>query len=146
MVGNFLDAITIALYNNLGDKYTYYVEEVEQGLKIPCFSIQALNPSIRSCGIKRYHRVIPIIVYYFTDKLNTKDATKDNYAVAENLIAALEYLPFDTDYLFRGEGIEWEIVDGALQFSITYSFDTTEEFEIIYMEDGYLNGAAIPKP
>ena len=139
MVNKFLDAITIALYNKFGDLYTFYIEEVEQNFDKPCCIVGTLNPLIRSVSSTRYYRTIPIVIHFFTEKENTIDAKKDNHNKAEGLIEALEYLKLD-NLLFRGENMEYEIVDGVLQFFITYNFYTTTEIEQIYMEEGTYKG------
>lgn len=142
MVNLFLDSITVALYKKFGDPYKYYVEDVEQNADKPCFLVGTLNPLIRSTSAVKYHRTFPIVIHYFTDKENTIDAKKDCYNVAENILEAIEYLPVK-DCIVRGEDIEWEIVDGVLQFFITYNVDTIKEKDIIYMQDGTLNNVPI---
>lgn len=138
MVNKFIDAITVALHDQFGSAYKYYVEDVEQNLTKPCFVVGTLNPLIRSTNAVRYKRTFPMVVHYFTDKKSTSEAKKDSYSIAERIFDSLEYLRVD-DCLIRGENIEWELVDGVLQFFITYTVDVRKELEINYMEDGTLN-------
>jgi hypothetical protein len=139
MVNKFLTSMTIALHGQFGDTFEYYIEDVEQDLHRPSFHVAALNPMIRSISPIRYHRVIPAVLHYFTDKEKTSGGKKDCYAVAEQLLTALEYLKVD-GLLFRGESISYEIEDNVLIFYITYSFDTTEAIERHFMETGTFNG------
>ena len=144
MTNEFIDAITTTLYQHFGESYTYYVEDIEQNFKKPCFMVNTLNPSIRSTGIRSYHRVIPIVIHYFTDKDNTSSAKKDCYLVAEDILESLEYLTVNNK-LFRGEDISWELVEGVLQFFITYRLDAIREIEEVLIEEGTLNDVSIEK-
>ena len=121
MVNAMLDAITVQLAKTFGGSYRYYVENVEQNLTKPCFTIDTLLPTQRARSPVLYDRTVPIVIHYFTEDMeNTK---KDCYAMAEQLIACLEYLPFKTTIL-RGEDISWHMVDDVLQLFITYRFTT----------------------
>lgn len=146
MVTDIFDWITIALYNRFGENYKYYVEEVEQNANTPCFMVNALEPLIRARSPVKYYRVFPIVIHYFTDKDNTSEARKDCYSVAENLWDCLEYLDGTADekpVKIRGNNMSWEIVEGVLQFHITYDFFVNRTVEHIYMEDGTYNGIAM---
>lgn len=116
-----LDAVTKQLGTTFGLNYRYYVENVEQGLQKPCFTIDALLPTERSKSPILYDRTIPIVVHYFSDsKTNLK---KDCYEMAERTLECLEYIPYEKTIL-RGEDISWQIVDDVLQIFITYRFTT----------------------
>lgn len=121
MVNTFLDAVTTRLGSKLGNKYHYYVENVEQGIVKPCFTIDMVNPIERSRGPRIYDRVMPLVVHYFSDDKN--NLKHDCYAVAEQALEVLEYVPFMGSVL-RGEDIDWQIVDGVLQIFITYRFQS----------------------
>ena len=138
MVNTFIDAITVALYEKFGESYKYYLEDVEQNVTKPCFVVGTLNPLVRSTSAKKYDRTLPIVIHYFTTKDNTVDAKKDCYTIAEQLLEALEYLNV-SDCIVRGENSEWELVEGVLQFFITYRFEVRKTDEIYYMEEGTLN-------
>lgn len=122
MVNSILSAITKQLGITFGSKYRYYVEDVEQGLKKPCFTVDMLIPLQRSKSPVLYDRTMPIVVHYFSD---SKEDTKNKcYAMGEQIVECLEYLPFE-DTLLRGEDISWQIVDDVLQVFVTYRFTTT---------------------
>ena len=121
MVNSMLDAVTKQLGTTFGLDYRYYVENVEQGLQKPCFTIDALLSTERSKSPVLYDRTIPIVVHYFSDsKTNIK---KDCYEMAERTLECLEYIPYEKTIL-RGENISWQIVDDVLQIFITYRFTT----------------------
>lgn len=127
MVNSILNAVTTQLGKTFGNTYHYYVEDIEQGLEKPCFTVDILIPHQRSRSPVLYDRTMPIIVHYFSDsKTNLKN---DCYAMAERIAECLEYLPFK-DTKLRGEDISWNIVDGVLQVFITYKFTTTGETKV----------------
>lgn len=121
MVNEMLKGISNQLYDVFGSEYKYYVENVEQNLTKPCFTIDSIIPLQRSRNRVLYDRTIPVVVHYFTgDKQNTK---KDCYEKAELIVEALEYVPFHNS-LIRGENISYQIVDDVLQVFVTYKFIT----------------------
>lgn len=121
MVNSILNAVTKQLGTTFGNSYRYYVENVEQGLKKPCFTVDLLLPLQRSKSPLLYDRTMPIVVHYFNDCV--KDLKNDCYDMGEKLIECLEYLPFEGG-LIRGEDISWQIVDDVLQVFVTYKFTT----------------------
>lgn len=121
MVNALLNAVTKQLGTHFGNKYRYYMEDVEQNLTKPCFTVDTLIPIQRSKSPILYDRTIPIVVHYFSDsKTNLK---QDCYSMCEQLVNCLEYLSFNGG-LIRGEDISWQIVDDVLQLFITYRFTT----------------------
>ena len=121
MVNSILNAVTKQLGTTFGKSYRYYVEDVEQGLKKPCFTVDTLIPLQRSRSPVLYDRTMPIVIHYFSDsETNLKN---DCYSIAEQIVACLENLPFENTKL-RGEDISWQIVDDVLQVFVTYKFIT----------------------
>lgn len=123
MVNKVLNAITVQLHSTFGDSYKYYVENVEQNLTKPCFTIDTIIPLQRSKSPVLYDRTMPMVIHYFTE--DKKDTKTDCYAKAEQIVECLEYLPFESTIL-RGENISWQIVDEVLQVFVTYKFTTAK--------------------
>lgn len=121
MVDKVADAITTQLAATFGDDYHYYLEDVEQNLTRPCFTIYALQSRERSRSPVLYDRTVPVVVHYFSDKKS--GVRKNAYQIAEQVMDCLEYLPFDGSYL-RGENISYMMVDDVLEVFITYRFRT----------------------
>lgn len=119
MVNSILTAVTKQLGTTFGTKYRYYVENVEQGLQKPCFTVDLLIPLQRSRSPILYDRTMPLVIHYFSD--SEKDKKKDCYSVAEQIVECLEYLTFQNT-LLRGEDVSWQIVDDVLQVFVTYKF------------------------
>jgi hypothetical protein len=121
MVNSILNAVTKQLGTTFGNSYHYYVENVEQDLKKPCFTVDVLIPLQEAKSPILYDRTMPLVIHYFSgSKTNIKN---DCYEMGEQIVNCLEYLPFDTT-LLRGTDISWQIVDDVLQVFITYKFKT----------------------
>lgn len=128
MVNTVLDSISKALYATFGNAYRYYVEDIEQNVKLPCFTLGVLNPLSRSVNRKDYYRTVPCVIHFFTnDKANL---TKTCYSIGEQTLECLEYLNID-GHLVRAEDMSYTIVDDVLQIFLTYRFWTekTETFD-----------------
>lgn len=121
MVNKVLQAVTKQLGESFGNSYKYYIENVEQGMVKPCFTIDVLETSGRSRNAKQYDRTIPLVIHYFNDK--QKSLKKDSYDMGEKLSEAIEYLQFEGTFL-RGENISYHMVEDVLQLFITYRFRT----------------------
>lgn len=131
MVNSVLTAVTKQLGKTFGTTYHYYVENVEQGLMKPCFTVDVLIPLQRSKSKVLYDRTMPLVIHYFSDSEN--NVKNDCYAMGEQLIECLEYLPFKNTIL-RGEDVSWQLVDDVLQVFITYKFTTVNPVENYNME------------
>ena len=132
MVNDLLDAITIQLHETFGDDYKYYVENIEQNLIKPCFTIDAVTATKRSTSPVLYDRTVPIVVHYFHD--TKSDAKKTGYAIAERVSECLEYLPM-LGVLLRGYDISWQFTEDVVQVFVTYKFTARNVQEITYMDD-----------
>ena len=121
MVADFLDAVTTQLGKTFGTTYHYYVENVEQGLKKPCFTVDMITLVERSKNAILYDRTMPLVVHYHSK--NPVANKMECYKIAEQLVECLEYIPFKNT-LIRGEQISWQMVEDVLQMFITYRFTT----------------------
>lgn len=126
MVNSILNAVTKQLGTTFGNHYHYYVEDVEQNLTKPCFTVDLLVPIQRSKSPILYDRTMPMVIHYFSDSKNNKK--QDCYGMAEQIVECLEYLPFKSTIL-RGENISWQIVDDVLQVFATYKFTTKKDVD-----------------
>lgn len=121
MVNSILDAVTKQLGKTFGLDYRYYVENVQQDLVKPCFTIDMVLPTERSKSPILYERTMPMVIHYFSD--SKENLKKDCYAMAERTLECVEYIPYE-ETILRGEDISWQIVDEVLQIFITYRFTT----------------------
>lgn len=130
MVTSVVNAVTKQLGTTFGTTYQYYVEDIEQGVKKPCFHISPRITLQRSKSPVLYDRTIPIVVHYFSGSLN--NLRNDCYSMGEQITECLEYLPFK-DTMLRGEDISWQMTDDVLQVFVTYRFITKR---VVDVEDG----------
>ena len=121
MVNEILDAVTTQLGKTFGSPYHYYVEDVQQNLNLPAFTVDMLIPMERSKSPVLYDRTMPLVVHYYSDKKSS--LKKDCYDIAERVLECLEYIPFKNSIL-RGEDLSWQMVDDVLQIFVTYKFTT----------------------
>lgn len=124
MIDSVLNSVTKTLHATFGDNYHYYVEDIEQDLQTPCFTIEPLILTSRSINRKDYHKNFSIVLHYFTD--DRKNKKKDSLIMAEKVLEAIEYIEID-NHLLRGEDMEYAITDDVLQIFITYNFWTERE-------------------
>lgn len=127
MVNLILNSVTKQLGTTFGNSYRYYVEDVEQGLKKPCFTVDVLIPLQRRKSPLLYDRTMPVVVHYFSD--SERDIKNHYYTMGESIVESLELLPVGNT-LLRGEDISWQIVDDVLQVFVTYKFTTWLETNV----------------
>lgn len=117
MISSIINAISMALHVEFGDRYPIYREEVKQGLKEPCFFIFCLNPSQQLFVGRRYFRKNPVCIHYFPEqKFHENEECQE---VADRLFSCLEFLDFGKSRL-RGTAMRYEIDDGILHFFVEY--------------------------
>lgn len=126
MVNQVVNSISTALHAKFGDSHRYYVENIEQNIVEPCFTIGVLNPLVRSVNSIDYYRTVPCVLHYFSD--NNKDTIVDCWSVGEEVLECLEYLPIDGE-LVRAEDMSYTMVDEVLQVFLTYRFWTKRVVE-----------------
>lgn len=117
MINAIITGISRELGKEFGKRYKVYTEDVEQGLKEPCFFITCLNPTTKLFRGKKYFRTNQFCIQYFLE--NEKKANQECNEVAERLTWCLEYITADGDAM-RGTNIHSEIVDGVLNFFVNY--------------------------
>lgn len=116
MIDKIIDNISKKLFETFGDKYTIYTENVEQGLKEPCFFIDIGELEEKQLMNNRYQVNIPVIVQYLS---NSKKKKQDCYTKFDELTNALEIITIE-DYPIRGKDISSDYSGGILTFSINY--------------------------
>lgn len=118
MINKILDAISNALYEEFGDEYEIYSEDIKQDFKEPCFFIICLNPTEIDFIGSRYLRKYLFDIQYFPKE--KKNLNSELYSVQERLFNCMEYINMDKD-LIRGTKIRGEVVDKKLHFFVTYN-------------------------
>lgn len=124
MINKIIDGISKAINEEFGDDYEIYTEEIEQGLKEPCFSIVCINPTNNLFRQNKYFRQNKFCIHYFP---SSKEKRLECQQVLEKLYLILEYI--DIEEVFEGVktinktmGTEMngECSDGVLNFFVNY--------------------------
>ena len=129
MINAIIASISNALYSEFG--YENHMEEIKQGFKEPCFFIKCLNPTNNLFLGKRYFRRNNFVVQYFPKSEHSPNA--ECYAVGEELMQHLELIPV-LDAVLRGTEMNYEMVDGVLNFFVNYNCFVYKVDEKVLME------------
>ena len=130
MVNKIIKGISKALYEEFGDTYEIFTEDVEQGLQPPCFFIQCINPKISRFRGNRYYRENQFVIQYFAENESYR---QECFNVLDRMYTALEFVEVD-GYPVLGKGIDSNIFDGVLTFTINYDMFVIVEKDIEKME------------
>lgn len=119
MVDEILDGISIKLNQVFGEDYEIYADtDVVQGLKEPCFFISVLQ-SVQTAQLgTRFFRKYPFVVQYFPEN---DGCNSELHRVGTELFTVLEYITLPDTWALRGTDMNYETVDGVLQFKVVYT-------------------------
>lgn len=131
MIQSIIDGIIKAIRTEYDRSFRIYTESVEQGLKEPCFSVLCLTGSDEQEFGSRRNREHLFNITYFP---STNEPILECLNVKEKLFDLLNMIEADTSIL-RGANMNGEIVDGVLQFHVTYSFSLLKVNDENYMEN-----------
>lgn len=132
MINSIMESISISLNAEFGDDYIIYTESVEQGLKEPCFFVLGIYHTQRLFLGKRYVREHKFNIQYFP--VNSDQAKEECHAVAERLFFCLELLNVDGIGV-RGTKMNYEVIDGILNFFVNYDMFVSKVVESTPMEE-----------
>lgn len=118
MIQQIVDGIIAAIRTEYDKSFRIYTESVEQGFKEPCFSILTLNGSDAKNAGARRNRTYSFIIRYFS---SSDEPIAECLTVMESLYDLLSIIDVGASRL-RGTGMDGSIVDGVLQFQVTYAF------------------------
>lgn len=117
MTQKIIDAICRTLSNAFGDEYEIYTENVEQGLKEPCFFVLPIEASDTKRGLRSYRNSYPFAVHYFP-------RGEIDYDLADRLIAELEIINVEGLGKLRSNDRSMQVQDGVVQVFHTYNVIT----------------------
>lgn len=124
MITEIIEAISVALNSEFGDDYEIHMEEIRQGLTEPCFFITCLNPSLKPHAGNRYQCTNQFCINYFPE---SEEKQQECNAVGERMIWCLEYITKDGDSKpIRGTKMNYEVIDGVLNFFVNYDCIVTK--------------------
>lgn len=122
MVNDVISAVSNALYDEFGNEYRIYADNVEQNLVRPCFFINTIRPAQLSGSIGRTKMSVPMVIQYFPTSIGKR---LECYAVSDKLFRCLKY-PEYNDVMFRGTDLKFDINDDKLNFYVQYNFFTVD--------------------
>lgn len=110
------DAIVKAVRAEYAD-CRIYTEQVRQGYKSPCFSVRCINP-VYTDGRGRQTRTYQYLIqYYPADDMEPEAECMDVSDILADIIASVDV----DNLLVHSSGGNAQIVDGVLQYTISYS-------------------------
>jgi hypothetical protein len=131
MIQSVIDGIIAALLDAYPDA-EIYEEQAKQGLQEPCFLVRSLNVTNDPMLGDRRRRRSVFSIQYFAE--SDTDAKSECYGVRDALFQILEYITVDGD-LTRGVGMNGEVMDDILSFTVSYNIFLRPETDIPFMED-----------
>lgn len=133
-IKEIINGISKKIYGFYEGLYDIYVEEVEQGLQMPCFMINLISSDIRMILKPRYIFESVFDVIYFGD------GYKDCMDRGSELYDILEYITINDKDLIRGTKMNMDIIKNILHFRVRYNLILQNKPDIInMMEDHQIN-------
>lgn len=133
-IKEIINGISKKIYGFYEGLYDIYVEEVEQGLQMPCFMINLISSDIRMILKPRYIFESVFDVIYFGD------GYKDCLDKGSELFDILEYITINNKDLIRGTKMNMDIIKNILHFRVNYNLILQNKPDIIdMMEDHQIN-------
>ena len=140
LIKEIINGISQKIYGFYEGLYDIYVEEVEQGLQIPCFMINLISSDIRMILKPRYKFESVFDVIYFGD------GYKDCMDRGSELYDILEYITINDKDLIRGTKMNMDIIKNILHFRVNYNLILQNKPDIIdMMEDHQINIGVVNK-
>lgn len=121
----------MALNTAFGDGYEIFQNNVEQGLKEPCFFISILKPEIIPMLGRRFIQRNSFDIQYFP---TSPGNNAEMITAAETMIGALDFITLPGGDLLHGTSVNYEVVDNVLHFFVNYNLPVLKPTEQTYME------------
>lgn len=118
MTNKIIDAISTALYQEFGDEYEYYKEDLPQGLAEPCFFIRLVESDFAPETIGHKRKGHSIDIHYFPTEGRKNSEMFD---VADAVLWLLEIITLSDGTKLRGLDKQYSIVDDVLHVTVSYA-------------------------
>lgn len=132
MIQKMIEGISMTLSAAFGEGYKIYQNDVEQGLKEPCFFIAVLKPDFSPLQKNRFLSRNPLDIQYFP---RSSRNNAELFAVAGDLMECLEFITLPDGDVLHGTSMSYEVVDGVLHFFVNYNLTLLRPPEEIKMEE-----------
>ncbi len=128
LIGEVIRSAIVVKLRELFPDITVYKEKIEQGVRYPHFFILPLNTTYeKELGLRGWVYYQVNIRYRPTQDFNSKYS--DLEQVGTDLMWALDTITV-AGYPLRGRDMNYQIVDGVLQFFINFRMRIKQEQEI----------------
>lgn len=135
MINEIIKGIADAIYQEFGNDYEIYDEEVEQGLNEPCFFVYCINPQNNIFLGRRRIITNQFAIQYIAKGPNKKAEIND---VFDRLNSAIEFISVSGIKLMV-TNVTTNIENGVLTVNPTYKFFAYKEAEGDIMEEQTMN-------
>jgi len=132
-LNNIVFSISKSIYDEFGERYCIYSEEVKQGISLPCFFIIPIKYS-QSAITSNYIKMINEFDIQFLPEQNLNTKNKDIITVCSKIIKCLKYIDIDGK-LFKGTNIYSYLKDDTLHLSVNYNFFAAPDIDKYYMQN-----------
>lgn len=116
---DIIDGVSIKISELFGDDYKIYINNVKQGLEMPCFFIKMLPSNKKKLIGSRYENECNLVIHSMLDEANT-----ERYNDISDKLYELEYITLLNGDMLKGYGMRTEISDDVLLFFVTYKYFT----------------------
>lgn len=110
-INDVIDAIILELNEIFGEKYTYYPENVGQGMKVPCFFVKWINGSEDLLVGKRYSSKSHFVIHGHVKEDENKNASLNEMATT---LYNLEYITLKNGDLIELQNRNIKVEDGIV--------------------------------
>ncbi|WP_233147054.1 phage tail terminator family protein [Paenibacillus selenitireducens] len=102
-----------------------YGEKIPEGFETPCLFVKLLTAAQDKEMNRRYKRSYPFDIHFFP---HGHDYNREGHEMAERLYDALRIVDINGD-LYKGTGMNHEIVDDVLHFFVDFNFHVLSQKE-----------------
>lgn len=121
-VNSIRDGVILAL-SLLFPDMDIYGEKIPEGFEAPCFFVKLLTAGQDKEIDRRYKRSYAFDIHFFP---KGHDYNREGHEMAERLYDALRMVSID-GALYRGTGMNHEIVDDTLHFLVDFNIRVAEQ-------------------
>lgn len=121
-VNSIRSGVILAL-SDLFPEMDIYGEGIEQDFDAPCFFVKLLTTGQDREMDRRYRRSYSFDIHYFP---TSADPNEEAHGMAEQLYDKLRQVNIDGE-LYRGAGMNHEVVDEVLHFFVDFNFHVFAE-------------------
>ncbi len=136
MINDIINALSREVSKKLNadsNKYTIYAENVEQGLKRPCFFIYCKDYKDERYRGNRYKVNADIVIEYLPPD-EEKSINADVNNIIEVLYDITEYIKID-DNVLQGNNRLIENAENCIIFNVSYGYFYYKSEDVVHMEN-----------